>query len=39
MFAKMRGFGGFSVRGEFAVGFEKADGEFSFSLQIVGGEL
>jgi len=32
-FARMRGFGGFAVRGEFATGRREADGDFSFCCE------
>jgi hypothetical protein len=34
----MRGFGGFAVRGEFAVGRREAHENFFFLLRIAGGE-
>jgi hypothetical protein len=36
-FAKMRGFGGFSVRGEFVTGRREANENFFFLLRTVGG--
>jgi len=39
MFARMRGFGGFSVRGVFVMRRREANGDFFLLPQSVGGEL